>query len=158
MIVAGKKANELNIPVVFDPVGAGASSLRNETTCQLLKLVRMSVVRGNISEIRFISGLTSATKGVDASDRDIRDGNQTGIQTAQALARKLNCVVAITGATDYVANPVRTACITNGHPMLSSVTGAGCMCTALIGAFSGSTADYFEAAVSGLRLWTASVN
>jgi hydroxyethylthiazole kinase len=150
MVAAGKKANTLKIPVVLDPVGAGASTLRNQTTRQLLEQVRMTVVRGNMSEIRFISGLDASTKGVDASEADIVGSSQKGEQIAQALAQKLGCVVAITGAIDYVSDGTHTARIANGHPLLASITGAGCMSTALIGAFSGSTSNYFEAAVSGI--------
>lgn len=150
MLAAGKRANELNIPVVFDPVGAGTSDLRNKTTHELLKQVRMSVVRGNMSELRFIGGLTSSTRGVDASDHDIRDGSQNGIEMAQNVARQLNCVAAITGAIDYISDGTRTVSIANGHPMLSAVTGTGCMSTSLVGAFCGVTTDYFEAAVAGI--------
>lgn len=150
MLTAGKKANELQIPVVLDPVGAGASQLRNETTRKLIEQVRVSVLRGNMSEIRFVSGLTASTKGVDASADDIESGSQNGKQIAQSLAQKLHCVVAISGAIDYVSDGLHTASITNGHPMLSRVTGTGCMCTALIGAFCGATSHYFEATVSGM--------
>lgn len=150
MITAGKKANQLRIPVVLDPVGAGASQLRNETTRKLIEQVQVSVLRGNMSEIRFVSGLAASTKGVDASRDDIESGSQNGNQVAQTLAQKLHCVVAITGATDYVSDGLHTVSIANGHPLLSSVTGTGCMCTALIGAFCGATANYFEAAVSGV--------
>jgi hydroxyethylthiazole kinase len=150
MLAAGRKANELRIPVVLDPVGAGASKLRNETALELLRQIQVSVLRGNMSEIRFVSGLAAATKGVDASEADLKREGQNGKQIAQALAQKLNCVVAITGATDYVSDGVRTVSIANGHPMLSAVTGAGCMCTSLIGAFSGATSNYFDAAVAGV--------
>ena len=78
MVASGKKANELNIPVVFDPVGAGASEFRNETTKKILEEVKISVLRGNMSEIKFISGLESSTKGVDASESDINIGNNEG--------------------------------------------------------------------------------
>jgi hydroxyethylthiazole kinase len=150
MLAAGKKANELQIPVVLDPVGAGASPLRNETTRELLKQIQVSVLRGNMSEIRFVSGLAASTKGVDASEADLENTSRNGGQIAQALAQKLKCVVAITGAIDYIADGVRTASIANGHPMLSRVTGTGCMCTSLVGSFCGATSNYFEAAVSGV--------
>jgi hydroxyethylthiazole kinase len=150
MIVAGKKANALQIPVVLDPVGAGASQLRNETTRQLLEQVQLSVLRGNMSEIRFASGLTASTHGVDASAADIEGSGPNGAQIARALAQKLQCVVAITGAIDYISDGVRCVAITNGHPMLSRVTGTGCMTTSLVGSFCGATSHYFEAAVAGV--------
>ena len=150
MIASGKKANELKIPVVFDPVGAGASAFRNETTKKLLEEVKISVLRGNMSEIKFISGLQSTTKGVDASESDAKTGNDEGINVAKNLANKLNCTVAITGATDIISDGKRVAILENGTKMLSNVTGTGCMTTALIGAFCGGGSDYFIGAVSGI--------
>lgn len=150
MIASGKKANELNIPVVFDPVGAGASDFRNATTKRILEEVKVSVLRGNMSEIKFISGLEATTKGVDASESDISTGNDEGINVAKNLASKLNCTVAITGATDIVSDGNRVAILENGTKMLSNVTGTGCMTTSLVGAFSGAGSDYFIAAISGI--------
>ncbi|AJH01550.1 hydroxyethylthiazole kinase [Clostridium beijerinckii] len=150
MIASGKKANELNIPVVFDPVGAGASEFRNSTTKRLLEEVKISVLRGNMSEIKFISGLGSTTKGVDASENDARTGNDEGIDVAKNLAKKLQCTVAITGATDIISDGERVVILENGTKMLSNVTGTGCMTTALIGAFCGAGSDYFIGAVSGI--------
>ncbi|NOW89238.1 hydroxyethylthiazole kinase [Clostridium beijerinckii] len=150
MIASGKKANELNIPVVFDPVGAGASEFRNSTTKRLLEEVKISVLRGNMSEIKFISGLGSTTKGVDASENDARTGKDEGIDVAKNLAKKLQCTVAITGVTDIISDGERVVILENGTKMLSNVTGTGCMTTALIGAFCGAGSDYFIGAVSGI--------
>ncbi len=134
MIEAGKSANQHGIPVVFDPVGAGASTFRNDTALLLLDQVRLSVIRGNISEIRFISGLSAHTKGVDAA---AVDADSESKQIAASLAKKLECVVAITGKADTVSDGERTVTIANGHQALSSITGTGCMCSSLIGSFCG---------------------
>lgn len=150
MIVSGKKANELNIPVVFDPVGAGASEFRNVTTKRIIEEVKISVLRGNMSEIKFIAGLQATTKGVDASELDTKGGNDEGINVAKNLASKLNCTVAITGVTDIVSDGKRVAILENGHKMLANVTGTGCMTTALVGGFCGAGSDFFVAAVSGI--------
>jgi hydroxyethylthiazole kinase len=150
MLAAGKKANDLGIPVVLDPVGVGASELRNQTTAQLLKEVKVSVLRGNISEIRFVAGLEAVTKGVDASQADLESGVQSGVATAVNLAKKLGCVVAITGATDIISDGQGVICLENGHKMLSEITGAGCMSTSLVGSFCGVTSDYLMAAVAGV--------
>lgn len=150
MIASGKKANELSIPVVFDPVGVGASEFRNATTKKILEEVKISVLRGNMSEIKFISGLESTTKGVDASESDVKTNNDEGISVAKNLASKLNCTVAITGATDIISDGERVAILDNGTRMLSNVTGTGCMTTALVGAFCGAGSDYFIAAISGI--------
>ncbi len=150
MLASGKAANEAGIPVVLDPVGAGASALRNETTQMLIDEVKLSVLRGNLSEIRFISGLASNTKGVDAAEEDMRDGLESSVQMAKALAQKLQCTVAITGAVDIVTDGARVALIHNGHPKLSSITGTGCMCSSLVGAYCGAGSDAFVAAAAGI--------
>jgi len=140
MIAAGKAANAKGIPVVFDPVGAGASKLRNDTAANLIREVKFSVIRGNISEIKYIAGLSSQTKGVDASDSDLAGAGSAG-QAAQTLARKLGCVVVISGAVDAVSDGKKTVFVENGHPMLGSLTGTGCMCSSLIGSFCGASPD-----------------
>ena len=150
MIAAGKAANAKGIPVVFDPVGAGASKLRNDTAAAVISAVKLAVIRGNISEIRFVAGLSSRTKGVDASDSDIAGANDAG-QTAKALAQKLGCVVVISGAVDTISDGKKNALIENGHPMLGNLTGTGCMCSSLIGSFCGAAPDEpFAAAVAAM--------
>ncbi|MGG7185745.1 hydroxyethylthiazole kinase [Clostridium butyricum] len=153
MIASGKKANELNIPVVLDPVGAGASSFRNETTKRILEEIKISVLRGNMSEIKFIAGLESETKGVDASESDLKSDSDEGIRVAKSLAKRFNCTVAITGVCDIVSDGEKSVTIENGTKMLSNVTGTGCMTTALVGGYLGACEtkeDLFIAAISGI--------
>jgi hydroxyethylthiazole kinase len=147
MIASGRKANEAGIPVVLDPVGAGASKLRNDTTNAILKQVKISILRGNLSEISFVAGLEAATKGVDCSDEDAKNDAEA---IAKTVAKKMNCVVAVTGAVDIISDGLRIVKIKNGHPMLSKVTGTGCMTTALVGAYAGAVKDCFTAAVGGV--------
>lgn len=139
MIAAGKKANELNHPIVFDPVGAGASALRNETALKLLEEVKFSVIRGNISEIKFLASKSGNTKGVDASTGDsVNEDNLLEVVSfAKNFSKKTGAVIAITGAIDIVADENKAYIIKNGHPMMSKVTGTGCMLTALIGGYIG---------------------
>lgn len=143
MTAAGRKANELGHPVVFDPVGAGASALRNETARNLLEQVKFSVIRGNISEIKFLATGGGRTQGVDASAADAVTAGNIGRVTdfAKELSRATGSVIAITGAIDIVANGENAYAIFNGHPMMSRVTGTGCMLTAVIGAFIGANPD-----------------
>lgn len=150
MIASGKKANELGIPVIFDPVGAGVATYRNEVSRKILSQIKIDVLRGNISEVKFIGGLESNNKGVDASESDMNIGIEDEIKIAKDIAKKLNCTVAITGATDIISNGERTAVLNNGTKMLANVTGTGCMTTALTGAFCGSGSDYFIAAIAGV--------
>lgn len=147
-IAAALSANESSVPVILDPVGAGASALRNEAVARILGEARVDVIRGNISEVSFIGGLASNTKGVDASDAD-RCGDAGRIASDLASARR--CIVAVTGAVDAVSDGARTVRIENGHPALSAVTGTGCMCSSLVGAFCGASPDTLLAgAVAGV--------
>jgi len=150
MIAAGKSANAAGVPVVFDPVGAGASGFRDRTAAKMLNEVKISVLRGNISEIRSVSGLAAETKGVDASGTDIARAKEAGF-TALELARKLGIVVVISGAEDVISDGNNIVYIQNGHPLLGGQTGTGCMCSTLIGAFCGTARDRpFTAAAAGM--------
>ncbi|MDL2232492.1 hydroxyethylthiazole kinase [Ruminococcaceae bacterium OttesenSCG-928-L11] len=140
MLAAGAAANRAGIPVVLDPVGAGASPLRGDTARQILDAVALTVLRGNSSEIRFMAGLSSSTKGVDASDSDLASDSDA-MAVAKAAAQKLGCTVVITGPVDTVSNGVHGWRIANGHPMLARLTGTGCMCSSLIGSFCGAAPD-----------------
>jgi len=156
MISAGKVANEKGTPVILDPVGVGASTFRNDTASHLMSEIRLSVLRGNISEIRSIAGLSSDTRGVDASERDILSAYSSG-EIARTLAKKLHCVVVISGAVDTISDGAKTAYVENGHPMLGSVTGTGCMCSSLIGSFCGvlGTNPFYAAASAMLCMGIA---
>jgi len=138
------------VPIVLDPVGVGASALRNDSVAEILRRAKVSVIRGNVSEIGFIAGQSSGAKGVDASAQDLQKAAQNSAKMAAELAAKLDCVVAVTGAVDIVSDGKRTAQIANGHKMLGSITGTGCMCSTLIGAALGTTSDAFIAAASGI--------
>ena len=158
MILAGKKANELGHIVVLDPVGAGATKLRTETTMRLLQEVKFTVIRGNISEIKTVYQGNGTTKGVDADISDIVTENNIdeAIALAKELSKKTNAVIAITGVIDIIADSKKAYIIKNGHAMMSKITGTGCMLTAMIAAYCASnTNDILEAtaaAVSAMGL------
>ena len=137
MLLAGKRANSLHHPVVLDPVGAGASKLRTDTAKKLLEEVELTVIRGNISEIKTLASGSGTTKGVDADVADkVSDENlDSAVAFAKAFAEKTGAVVAITGAIDIVADGKKAYCIRNGHPMMSSITGTGCQLSAMTAAF-----------------------
>lgn len=155
---AGEKANQLSHPVVFDPVGAGASSLRTNTAHDLLNAVQFSVIRGNISEIKAVAQGSETTKGVDAdvSDAVTEDNLDKTVAFAKAFSAKTGAVIAITGAIDIVADARKAYVIRNGNALMSKVTGTGCMLTAVIagycGANSGELLDATAAAVSAMGL------
>ena len=151
MVAAGKKANELGVPVVFDPVGAGASNFRNETAKRILENVKISILRGNLSEMSYLAGLEVSTKGVDTSEADEKNDP---VSVAKKTAAKYNCVAAITGAVDTITDGKR---VIKGsmpgnliYPYLSKVTGTGCMTTGLVGSFAGACDDMYTAAVTGI--------
>jgi hydroxyethylthiazole kinase len=137
MFLAGKKANELKHPVILDPVGAGASTLRTKTVKKLLDEVRFTVIRGNISEIKTLALGSGTTKGVDADVADCITNETLDdvIYFAQAFSAQSGAVIAITGAIDIVADPKKAYIIRNGHPMMSKITGTGCMLTAMTAAY-----------------------
>ena len=137
MFLAGRQANALGHPVLLDPVGAGASRLRTETAAKLLDEVRFSVIRGNISEIKALAQGGSSTKGVDAdeADRVNADNLEIVVAFARAFAERTGAVVAITGATDIITDGEQVCCVANGHPMMSRITGTGCMLSAMTTAF-----------------------
>ena len=137
MLLAGKTANELRHPVVFDPVGAGASRLRTDTARRLLNEVKFTVIRGNVSEIKTLAAGSGTTKGVDAdvADRVTEENLDEAVAFAKAFAAKAGAVVAITGAIDIVADGKTAYCIRNGHAMMSSITGTGCQLSAMTAAF-----------------------
>ena len=139
MILAGKKANALQIPVVLDPVGAGGTTLRRETVKRLLQEVQFTSIRGNASEIKAIAGAQSLGRGVDVSKEDVVSENslQGDILIFESLARKLQCVIAVSGEIDVITDGVHTMLIRNGCKMMARITGSGCMVTTLIGAFCG---------------------
>lgn len=137
MLIAGKKANALNHPVVLDPVGAGASKLRTDTAMKILSEVNLTVIRGNISEVKTLASGAGTTKGVDAdvADRVTEENLDEAVAFTKAFAKKTGAVIAITGAIDIVADENKAYCIYNGHPMMSSITGTGCQLSAMTAAF-----------------------
>lgn len=153
MIIAGKKANELHHPVVLDPVGVGASTLRTQTALKLLKEIQISVIRGNISEIKTLALGSGTTKGVDANlaDKVTADNIQEVVSFAKAFSKKTGAVIAITGAIDLVCNESDAYAIYNGHEMMSSITGTGCQLSALTASFISANSDHLlEATVAAV--------
>ncbi|MBK5240961.1 hydroxyethylthiazole kinase [Clostridium sp.] len=152
MITAGKRANELNIPVILDPVGAGATSYRTDTAKRIIGEVKLAVIRGNLSEIKTLSGIEAKTKGVDACVNVSDNSNELMMEKEMAivLANKLNTVVAITGVIDIITDGKILYTVENGHKMMCKVTGTGCMCTSLIGSYLGAGDNTLLAALAGV--------
>jgi hydroxyethylthiazole kinase len=147
MIKAGKRANALHVPVILDPVGAGATALRTDSAKRLIEELSIQVIRGNASEVLSLSRERpgSRTKGVDS----VHTVNQVA-QMAVALAGELKTVLAVTGVVDLITDGKQTCRVMNGHEMMSHVTGTGCTATAIIGAFLAVEPHPLTAATTGL--------
>lgn len=146
MILAGKCANGMGIPVVLDPVGAGATPYRTETAERILKEVRVSVIKGNRGEISVMAGLGGEVRGVDsvAGADDVSDA-------VLRLAKRTRAVVAATGPEDYVSDGKTVTVLSNGSEWMATVSGTGCMTSSVVGAYIGAcgvSADSVSAAIS----------
>jgi hydroxyethylthiazole kinase len=148
MLIAGRRANELGIPVVLDPVGAGATPYRTDTNLMFLQELRIAVLRGNAGEIGALTGAGGAVRGVDSVE-----GVTDPAGVAAAAARRWHTTVAITGKRDFLSDGERAVVVDNGHELLSAVTGTGCMATSMIGAFCAVEEDRLVAAVSALAVY-----
>lgn len=145
MVLAGREARALGIPVVLDPVGAGATSLRTEANLRLLREVRPTIVRGNAGEIAALTGAGGTVKGVESIG-----GPEDLGALAREAAQAWNCTVAVTSAVDYVSDGTRLAAVENGSPWLKTLTGTGCTATTLVAAFAAVEEDALVAGASGL--------
>ena len=135
MVLAGLAANRAGVPVVLDPVGAGATTYRTETSRRLLAELRIAVVRGNSAEIATLAGKQAQIRGVEAV------GEAGGPELAREAARELGVVAAVTGPVDHVSDGSTVHAVANGHALLGTVTGTGCMATAITGCFLGVRGD-----------------
>lgn len=151
MLAAGRRANEKGIPVILDPVGCGATPFRNRMASMLLQEIRFSVIRGNASEILSLAGKAGVhTKGVD---NGVEEKGREDLETARYLSQKSGAVVVISGKIDRITDGERNCLIRNGSPLLPRITGSGCMCTSLIGAFCGANPSFvYESAAAAMAL------
>ena len=145
MIRAGKKASALGTPIILDPVGSGATQLRTTSAQKIMAATDIRVLRGNASEVLSLRNVDAKTKGVDAI-HSVDDAAQTALK----LSEELDTTLAITGPVDLVTDGSRVVRVSNGHPLMGSVTGTGCTATAVIGAFLAVDADPVSAAATAL--------
>ena len=143
MIAAGRAANAAGVPVVLDPVGAGATEYRTDTSRRLLDVLEIAVVRGNAAEIATLAGKDAEIRGVEAV------GGAGGPELAREASDLLGPVVAVTGPVDHVSDGQAVSTVANGHELLGTVTGTGCMATAITGCFLGVRGDDPLAAATG---------
>jgi len=130
MLLAGRAANEADVPVVLDPVGAGATTYRTETAHRILNDVGVAVLRGNAGEVATLVGVEAEVRGVES----IGTGGEPA-DLARAAAQSLDLVASVTGPVDHVSDGRRVLAIANGHELLGAVSGTGCMSSAITGCF-----------------------
>ncbi|RST73003.1 hydroxyethylthiazole kinase [Siminovitchia acidinfaciens] len=147
MIAAAKAANKSGIPVIVDPVGAGATCYRTSSAMEILKVIRPAVIRGNASEVNQLIGGASTTIGVDAGRVPISNA-----EIAKKAAETYECITVVSGKEDAVSDGNRTYLIRNGHSMLSKITGTGCMSSALIACFAAVEKNILSSAAAGISL------
>lgn len=145
MILAGKMANDRKIPVILDPVGAGATRLRTDSALRLLDELKITILKGNAGEIGVIAGAEANVRGVDS------DGVKGDpVKIARDLAKASGITVAVSGATDIVTDGRQVVLVGNGHPMMGTISGTGCMAASVIGTFAAESKDPVLASAAAL--------
>jgi hydroxyethylthiazole kinase len=145
MLAAGRAANAKRIPVVLDPVGAGATGYRTETAKRILDEVDVTVLRGNAGEVATLVGVDAEVRGVESVGAG---GDPYDI--AREAARTLGVIASVTGPTDHVSDGERVAKVSNGDAMLATITGTGCMSSTVTGCFLAVADSPFDGAVEAL--------
>jgi hydroxyethylthiazole kinase len=143
MILAGRMANDHGIPVILDPVGAGATCFRTDMTKRLLEELEITVLKGNAAEIGVVAGVEAIVRGVDS-----HGVAGDPVMIARGLAKTLGCTVAVSGATDIVTDGKHTLLVENGHPLMGSISGTGCMAASVTGVFCAESENPVPAAAA----------
>ncbi len=147
MRLAAARAGQLNIPVVLDPVGAGASRLRIDAPMEFIRKGWIRIVRGNASEIMALGGSMEKPRGVDSLH-----ASNIALEAASELSMRYECVICISGERDLVVSGGQVLEVCNGHPMMTLVTGMGCAATCLAAAFAAVHDDFFLATAMGMAV------
>jgi hydroxyethylthiazole kinase len=154
MLAAGRRAADRKIPIVLDPVGAGGTPVRTMLAERVLRELPITVVRANRGEGAALAGLKGRVRGVEA-ESDGRGAGTDALAVAVALARTRKCIAAITGPVDHIAGEAGAVAVSNGHPWLEAMTGAGCIATAVVGAYCAVLDDHFAATAAALACFGA---
>ncbi|UCF32050.1 MAG: hydroxyethylthiazole kinase [bacterium] len=150
MLKSGKKAKELGIPVILDPVGAGATQLRTDACRQILEEVGPDVIRGNLAEVKILAGEDAAIKGVDSLET-----GEIPLDAFKELARQTSATICVTGPTDYITDGYTFYRVENGDPMMGYVTGTGCSATTAVAVFCAVGGATAESCSMGLAVFGA---
>lgn len=145
MLIAGRKALTKQIPIVFDPVGAGATTYRTMVSRKIIEECKPSIIRGNASEIIALYNAGVQTKGVDTTE-----SSESALNPAKILARQTNAIVVVSGETDYITNGEDVKTVENGSLLMARVTGMGCTATAVVAAFAAVNDNMMDAATHAM--------
>lgn len=148
MLAAGKAANKNGIPVILDPVGAGATKLRTDAVTRLLSELKIDVVRGNAGEILSLAGTAGGVRGVDSLATG--EGNE---DVFTAFASETGIVTAVSGETDFITDGKDWVKVHNGNPLMTSVTGTGCGATTAVACFAASGTPLLHSVASGIACY-----
>lgn len=145
MLKAGRRANECNIPIILDPVGAGATRMRTDAALMLLDRLEIAVLKGNAGEIGTLAGARGKVRGVDSED-----AGGDALAISRTFAENTGLTVVVSGATDIVTDGRRVLLVDNGHEMMGMLSGTGCMAASLAGAFAAVSSDYVISSAAAL--------
>lgn len=147
MLIAGKTARQRKIPIILDPVGAGATGFRTQTCHAIIKECKPTVIRGNASEIMALISSDIQTKGVDSTE-----SSENAIELANTLSKETGAIVSISGPVDFITDGEKILTIKNDIPIMPKVTGMGCTASVLTAAMAAVCHDSLEAAASAMAI------
>ncbi|MFV0331794.1 MAG: hydroxyethylthiazole kinase [Dysgonomonas sp.] len=147
MLLAGKTALAKGTPIVFDPVGAGATPYRTTVCKQIIEECKPTIIRGNASEIMALCNSNIQTKGVDSTST-----SDSALDSAKILAKQTKAIVVVSGETDYITDGTNIEMVYNGNPLMAKVTGMGCTATAIVAAFAAINSNTIQAATHGMAI------
>jgi hydroxyethylthiazole kinase len=147
MLLAGKTARDKGVPVVFDPVGVGATPYRSEVAGTIIDQCKPSIIRGNASEIMSLAKENTVTKGVDSTAT-----SDSALDASKKLAEQTGAVIVISGEEDFITNGKDVKIVKNGSPLMTKVTGLGCTASAVTGAFAAVNHDFLSAATHAMAV------
>lgn len=145
MITAGRAAAKKDIPIILDPVGAGATTLRTNAARRLMSDLPISVLKGNAGEIGVLAGADARVRGVDSAGIT---GDPATI--AGEYASTTGMTVIMSGATDIISDGNRTLLVENGHPLMGAISGTGCMAASMTGIYAAMSRNHVVSSAAAL--------
>ncbi|MCK8827467.1 hydroxyethylthiazole kinase [Natroniella acetigena] len=148
MLLAGKRANQVGVPIILDPVGVGATAYRTKTALELLDQLDIAIIKGNQAEIITLAGEQGEVKGVESIGQ-----YQDIVNNAKKLAHSEDTVVVVSGEEDIVTSGNKTYKVQNGDQLMGQIVGTGCMLASTLGVFCGVSDDYLQAALTAITAY-----